>query len=305
MSEFLLSTDKLTKIYGKHKAVNEVSMHVERGAVYGFIGKNGAGKTTFMKIVAGLANKTSGSYSLFGQTGRAVDQVKSKLGCLIEAPGIYQRLSAYDNMKTKCLALGKYDPDYIRELLKLVGLSDTGKKAAGHFSLGMRQRLGIALALIGEPEMLVLDEPINGLDPQGIVEVRDIIHRLSVERGITILISSHILDELSKIATHYGIINNGSLIRELSADELAAECASGVDITVKGAAASAAGVLERMGLSFSILDADHIRVNGQPERSAEINAALVTGGYAVSELSLHTAALEEYYLSLTGGAQNA
>ena len=305
MSELLLTTDRLTKKYGKHMAVNGVSMHVERGAVYGFIGKNGAGKTTFMKMITGLANPTSGSITLFGETGQELGRVRSKLGCLIEAPGIYPKLTAFENMQLKTLAMGRYNKEYINELLELVGLGDTKKKKSGQFSLGMRQRLGIALALVGEPEMMVLDEPINGLDPQGIVEVRETIHRLSTERGITILISSHILDELSRIATHYGIINNGELIRELSSEQLHNECSSRLDITVKGAARAAAEILERMGIGFSLQGEDRIFVTEGIERSAEINTALVQNGLAVSELTVRAAALEDYYLSLTGGAQNA
>ena len=259
-----------------------------------------------MKMVTGLANPTSGSITLFGCTGSELGNVRSRLGCLIEAPGIYPKLTAFENLQLKCLAFHKYSKEYVMELLRLVGLDNTGKKKSGKFSLGMRQRLGIALALVGDPEMMVLDEPINGLDPQGIVEVRDTIHRLSSERGITILISSHILDELSKIATHYGIINDGQLIRELSSEELINECSGRLEITVKGASGRAAEILGRMGgLEFSVRDEDSLVVTGSVERSAEINTALVTSGLAVSELAIRAAALEDYYLSLTGGAHNA
>lgn len=305
MAELLLQTERLTKQYRRFKAVNEVSMHLEKGSIYGFIGKNGAGKTTFMKMITGLANPTSGSITLFGETGTGLAKVRSKVGALIEAPGIYPTMTAYDNMKLKTLAMGRYDKNYIMELLTLVGLADTGKKKAGKFSLGMRQRLGIALALVGEPELMVLDEPINGLDPQGIVEVRDTIHRLATERGITILISSHILDELSRIATHYGIINNGELIQELSAEELRNRCSDRLEITVYNASQQAAPILEKMGVPFQIVNESLIHVNGQTERSAEINTALVTSGLAVSELAVKGEALEDYYLNLTGGARNA
>lgn len=305
MSELMLETNRLTKSYGRFRAVNEVSMHLEKGSVYGFIGKNGAGKTTFMKMITGLANPTSGSISLFGKTGAELGKVRRKVGALIEAPGIYPKLTAFENMQLKTLAMGRYDKAYINELLTLVGLADTGKKKAGKFSLGMRQRLGIALALVDEPELMVLDEPINGLDPQGIVEVRDTIHRLATERGITILISSHILDELSKIATHYGIINNGELIQEISAEEIKNRCSDRIEITVKDGAQKAAQIIERLGVPFEIVDGDHIHVTSQTERSAEINTALVTNGLAVSELALRGEALEDYYLRLTGGAHNA
>ncbi len=304
MSELVLETQQLTKIFGKHKAVNEVSVHVERGSVYGFIGKNGAGKTTFMKMVCGLSSQTSGGISLFGQTGAGLKDVRHKVGCLIEDPGIFPKLSALENVRLKCLAMGCYNKDYAMGLLQRVGLADTGKKKAGRFSLGMRQRLGIALAMVGSPELLVLDEPINGLDPQGIAEVRETIHSLSQESGITILISSHILDELSKIATHYGIINDGQLIRELSAEQLLNARTGGIDITIDNFG-RAQEILHSMGLPFKLTEPFHISVSAGKELAAEINKALVMGGVAVSELAVHSEDLESYYLKLTGGEVNA
>ncbi len=305
MEEYLITTDRLTKQFGKHKAVNEVSMHIRKGSVYGFIGKNGAGKTTFMKILCGLANKTSGSITAFGETDANFAVYRKKIGCLIEAPGIFADMTAFQNVKAKCLAAGVYSKEYIDELLSLVGLADVGKKKAKNFSLGMRQRLGIALALVGDPDMLVLDEPINGLDPQGIVEVREIIHKLATDKKITILISSHILDELSRIATDYGIINNGVLIKEMTAEELQNACSESLNITVDDLEA-AKRVLSEMGITnYNLIGENTLAISERIDESAAINSTLVRAGVMVSELSKRGEALEDYYIRLTGGAANA
>ena len=179
MSEILLETHGLTKQFGRYKAVNRLDMHIRRGAVYGFIGRNGAGKTTFLKMICGLSNPTAGEYSIFGYSGKELVQVRSRVGCLIEAPGIYPNMTAKDNLMIKAQLFGIHDRKYADELLDMVGLGDVGRKKAGHFSLGMKQRLGIALALVGSPDLLVLEEPINGLDPQGIAEVRDMLRSLA------------------------------------------------------------------------------------------------------------------------------
>jgi len=193
LSEYLLSTNGLTKIIWAPKMQwDHVDIHIEQGAIYGFIGRNGAGKTTFMRMISGLASPTSGEISLFGYTGKDLSKVRSRIGCLIEQPGLYGNMTAYENLNIKCRLFGIHDPKYIQNILECVGLADTGKKKTKKFSLGMRQRLGIALALVGEPDLLVLDEPINGLDPQGIAEVRETLLRLNQEKNITILISSHI-----------------------------------------------------------------------------------------------------------------
>lgn len=305
MGEYLLETNAITKMYGKHKAVDAVSMHIEKGSVYGFIGRNGAGKTTFMKIICGLAAQTSGEVSVFGCTGAQLNKVRRRIGCLIEAPGLYPDMTAYQNLKAKCLGMGVFSDSYVKELLELVGLSDAGKKNAKNFSLGMKQRLGIAMTLIGDPEFLVLDEPINGLDPQGIVEVRDVIHRLATERNKTILISSHILDELDRIATHFGIINNGVLIKELSSKELHDECAERLEIKADDVV-GASKVLDDLGITkYQITDDGRILVGERAADSAVINRSLVTSGIEVSELAIRGEALEEYYIRLTGGADNA
>ncbi len=206
MQEYVIETCGIFKRYRNRFAVNNVSIHVKRGDIYGLIGKNGAGKTTLMKLILGLANPTMGGVKLFGDT--KLDAARKRIGSLIEDPGLYKGCTAYENMLRFSILYGA-DKNEIPVLLKLVGLDDTGNKKAGAFSLGMKQRLGIAIALLSHPEVPILDEPINGLDPAGIKEIRDIILNLNREHGVTFIISSHLLDELSKIVTRYGIVNDG------------------------------------------------------------------------------------------------
>lgn len=301
MEEYILTTNCLTKSFGSKKAVDSVSVHIKQGAVYGFIGRNGSGKTTFLRMVCGLATPNSGSISLMGATDHGLRNVRNRVGCLIESPGLFPDMTAADNLKARCLAAGTYSKAHVEELLKLVGLADVKKKKTKNFSLGMKQRLGIAMTLVADPEFLVLDEPINGLDPQGIVEVRETIHKLSSERNITILISSHILEELSKIATDYGIINNGALIKEISSEDLHNECSERLEIRVDEVNA-ACNVLKEMGISeFSLEQDNRIVLNEQIENSAVINKKLVSAGLMVSEISKKGEALEDYYIRMTGG----
>ena len=192
MSEILLQTKALTKQYGHQKAVDNVDIHIKKGAIYGFIGRNGAGKTTCMRMIGGLAKPTSGEISMFGYTGKDLSKVRSRVGCLIEAPGVYPNMTAKENIEMKCRLFGISKKGYAEGILDKVGLLNVGKKKTKNFSLGMKQRLGIGMALVGEPDLLVLDEPINGLDPQGIAEVRDTIQNLCAQQDMTVFISSHI-----------------------------------------------------------------------------------------------------------------
>ena len=305
MSEILLSTNILTKKYGRHKAVDKISIRVRKGAVYGLIGRNGAGKTTFLKMVAGLASPTSGEIRIFGYSGKNLEKIRKRVGCLIEAPGLYGNLSAYENLKMKCKCCGIDKKGYIEDILDTVGLSDTGKKKTKHFSLGMKQRLGIGLALVGEPDLLLLDEPINGLDPQGIVEVRDTILRLQEERNMTIVISSHILEELSKIATDYGIIHQGSLLEEITRDELMKKCSERLEITSPNPE-KIVPVLDRLGYrKYQITDREHISIFEHLDQSDKLNAELVRAGIPIRELKVNSEKLETYYLNQTGGEHHA
>lgn len=305
MSELLLQTRALTKQYGRHRAVDQVSMHIKKGAIYGFIGRNGAGKTTTLRMISGLASPTAGEIELFGCRGRELSRIRSRVGCLIEGPGLYGSMSARDNLKMKSMLLGVYKRGYEEELLDIVGLGGVGKKPVKRYSLGMKQRLGIALALVGEPDLLVLDEPINGLDPQGIAEVRDTVLKLNRERNMTILISSHILEELSKIATDYGIIHNGTLLQELTNEELMEKCSERLEVTLDDPE-RAVPVMDRLGIKrYQVADREHIYIFERLEESAALNMAFAKAGIPVRGISVTNEELETYFLKLTGGRANA
>ena len=299
MSEIILQTQELKKVYGKQVAVDGIDLKVERGSIYGLIGKNGAGKTTTLKMISGLAKPTSGSFSLFGKTGSELADVRGRVSCLIEEPGLYPNMTAFENLKAKCLCYGVKGDAYIKELLERVGLANVGKKKAGHFSLGMKQRLGIAMAMVGEPDLLVLDEPINGLDPEGIVEIRDTLTQFSREKGVTILISSHILEELSKVATHYGIMSKGRLVEQLTAEELADRCSLRIEAVVDRPEI-AGTVLERLGITnYKVVDKETINISERLEDVAQINRALNEAGVLVSKIMVNNESLESFFLTTT------
>ena len=295
--ETVLKTNNLTKVYGRKTVVDGVSMTINKGDIYGFIGKNGAGKTTFMRTVLSLTSITSGKIELFG--GKKIEEVGNKIGSLIEAPGLYKNATAYENLKRFSILYGA-DESKINDILKFVNLDKTGKKKAKDFSLGMRQRLGIAIALLGEPEFLVLDEPINGLDPAGIKEIRDVILKLNKELGITFLISSHLLDELAKVVTKYGIINNGVLLEEVSAKELINNCKNKLIIETDDN--EKAKELIKSEFDIKKIDSieDKLVLYSDLEKSALINKALVKKGILVSEIYTEVDSLEEYFIRKIG-----
>lgn len=303
--EYILQTNGLTKKYRNFQALNGLTMNVPKGAIYGFVGKNGAGKTTLIRLICGLQKPTGGAYCLYDIANGSRDICKSRrrMGAVVETPSIYQDMTAEENLKQQYLVLGLPSFDGISELLKLVGLEHTGKKKAKNFSLGMKQRLGIAVALAGNPDFLVLDEPTNGLDPQGIVEMRELILKLNREKQITVLISSHILDELSRLATHYGIIDNGHMVKELSAEELDAVCRKCICMEV-----SDTTILAR------VLDAMHLEYKITSEKKADLYAqvsvtqlvtTLAEAGCEVLSMQEKEESLESYYLTLTGGGRYA
>ena len=304
--EYILETQDLTKVYGSKEAAKDINLHVREGQIYGLIGRNGAGKTTIMRMISGLSRPTRGSYSIFGKTGSELGKQLKNIGVLIEHPGLYPRLSAYENLKIKCIGLGIKPNGYVEEMLKLVGLDNVDRKAnSGEYSLGMRQRLGIALALVGDPKMIILDEPINGLDPQGIVEVRETLAKLRDEKGITIMISSHILDELSKVADAYGVIHEGILLDEFSAEELHKRSGQYVMIRTDNNAETLR-VLEKLDIHDASAEPDgSVRVNGAMDQTAEMARAIVNAGIGLNEIYLRSVSLEDYYLSVTGGKINA
>ena len=304
MSDILLETHALTKQFRKHKAVDEINMHIKRGGIYGFIGRNGAGKTTFLKMISGLTTPSSGDYSLFGYSGKELSKVRSRVGCLIEEPGLYINMSAYDNLMIKAKLFGISDKKYVSELLDMVGLADVGKKKTKNFSLGMKQRLGIALAMVGNPDFLVLDEPINGLDPVGIVEIRNLLKQINQRFGVTILISSHILTELHELATDYIMIDRGQIIDCLSATQLDAKCHRILRLRTN----DVKKILDILAMRYNIVN---VYVNGdeiivdQPVNSDELAWVLYNERVFVSEYHLEEESLENYFIHRIGGAHYA
>ena len=302
--EYVLRTNALSKNYKHFKALSGLSMNIPKGAIYGFIGKNGAGKTTLIRLICGLQEPTSGGYTLYGRENTDKDIIKSRrrMGSVVETPSIYLDMTAEDNLKQQYLTLGLPSFDEVTEILQLVGLGNTGNKKAKHFSLGMRQRLGIAIALAGDPDFLVLDEPVNGLDPQGIIDIRELILKLNRERQITVLVSSHILDELSKLATHYGFIDNGRIVKEMSAEELEAACKKCVRMEVSNTKALAC-VLDKMQIDYKIITEETADVYAKVNIS-RMAAALAKENCELISVQERDESLESYYISLVGGGKN-
>ena len=302
--EYCLETEYLIKNYRNFHALNGLTMHVPRGAIYGLIGKNGAGKTTRIRIICGLQNPSGGSYSLYGERfdGRGIYKARSRMGGVVETPSVYANMTAYENIKQQFMLLGKPSFDGIDELLKLVRLDDTGKKKAGHFSLGMKQRLGIAIALAGNPDFIVLDEPVNGLDPQGIVEIRELILKLNREKNITFLVSSHILGELSKIATHYGFVHKGEILKEITAQELKDVCRKCLSITVTNSSALAPA-LDFLKLEYRLTAENKADVYGDVDLT-EFGSILKLHGVTLLHATEKDEDLESYYINLIGGDLN-
>lgn len=303
--EYVLQTDALCKSYRHFKALSGLSMNVPKGAIYGFVGKNGAGKTTLIRLICGLQNPTSGVYTLYGRknTDKMIEKARRRMGAVVETPSIHLDMTARDNLRWQYRVLGLPNDDGIDEILGLVGLENTGKKKAKNFSLGMRQRLGIAIALAGSPDFLVLDEPVNGLDPQGIIEIRELILKLNRENQITLLISSHILDELSKIATHYGFIDGGRIVKEISAAELENVCRKCERLKASDVK-TLARVLDDMGAEYKIVSDCEADVFAKISVTRLVEA-LSANGCELLSVTERDESLESYYVSLVGGGRNA
>lgn len=296
---YVLRTNNLTKSYGGVKVVDGVCMNVRQGDIYGFIGKNGAGKTTFMRMVSGLAAPTEGSITLFGKT--ELEPERKRIGSLIESPGVYPNMTATENLEVVRRFLGITKKNTVEEMLLLVGLSNTGKKKVKQFSMGMKQRLGLAVSLMRNPDFLILDEPINGLDPSGIKEIRELLQKLNEERRISILISSHILGELSKVATRYGIIRNGVLIEEFDAAELNEKCRRCQKIVVDDTAKTARVLEDTLFIkNFDILENHVIRIFERMDEVEAIHRVLVLAGVGLKESYAAGQDLEGYFMDLTG-----
>lgn len=299
--EYVLTTRALSKHYGNFKTLDHLSMKVPKGSIYGFIGKNGAGKTTLIRLICGLQIPSGGEYTLYGikNSSKELHEAQRRMGAVVETPSIYLDMTASENLKQQYILLGKPSYEGVEELLALVGLDHTGSKKAKNFSLGMRQRLGIAIALAGDPDFLVLDEPVNGLDPQGIIEIRELILKLNRERQITFLISSHILDELSKLATHYGFIDKGRIVKEMSADALETACRKCIRIEVSDTR-RLARLLDSENLEYTIISQTeaeiygHIDITDMALKLSKENVKIIT-------MNEKDESLESYYIRLVGG----
>ena len=303
MSDYLIETKQLTKIYGEQAAVKNIDLHVKRGRIYGLLGRNGAGKTTTMKMLLGLTQPTSGEVKIWGKTLRGNEKkLLPRIGSLIESPGFYPNLTATENLRIFATLRGVPNRHAIKDALDLVGLPYKDKKLFSQYSLGMKQRLAIALAVMHDPELLILDEPINGLDPIGIAEVRSFIRELCDARGKTILISSHILSEISLLADDVGIIDHGTVLEEESLEELEQKSSKHIHFTVSNAA-QAARVLERdfQENHFSILDDHNIQLYNLTLPIGKIVTAFVANGLEVTEAHSCEESLEDYFRRVTGG----
>lgn len=302
--EYVFKSNGISKSYGKFTALSDVNMEIPKGAIYGFVGKNGAGKTTLIRVMTGLQRPSSGTYELMGKsfTDKDISESRRRMGAVVESPAVYLDMSARDNLIQQCLMLGLPDYNCVDEILEMVGLTETGKKKARNFSLGMRQRLGIGVALCGSPDFIVLDEPINGLDPQGIIEVRELILKLNRERGITFLISSHILDELAKVATHYGFIDKGHIVRQMTAEELTDECRKSIRMKVSDIKLLSK-VMEEKKIDYKVVDSNTADVYADLTFS-EVAKDFEKVGCTIINMQEHDESLEAFYLSLLGGNEN-
>lgn len=303
--EYVLETNALSKRYRNFTALSGVTMHIPKGAIYGFVGRNGAGKTTLIRLICGLQEPSGGSFTLYGvkNTDAGILRCRRRMGAVVETPSIYPDMTAEENIRQQYLVLGVPSMSDAPELLRLVGLHDTGKKKAKDFSLGMRQRLGIAVALAGDLDFLVLDEPVNGLDPQGIIEMRELILKLNRERGITVLISSHILDELARLATHYGFLDGGRMLREMSAAELEQCCSKRVRVEVSDIRALVR-VLDDMGIRYSVVDDFSADIYSDVEITRLVGL-LEKQGCILCSLREQDESLESFYMNLVGGERHA
>ena len=302
---YVIEAASLTKKYKNFKALDDLNLHVPVGSIYGLIGKNGAGKTTLIRLICGLQKVDSGEYYIYGikNTDKEILNVRSRIGAIVETPAIYENLSARDNIIEELTLLGSPTFDDIDELLELVGLSDVGAKKAGKFSLGMRQRLGIAIALAGNPDILILDEPINGLDPEGIIDIRELILKLNKEKNITILISSHYLDELSKIATHYGFVDKGKMKREISKDELINKMKHRIVLKVNDTK-KFIPYLDSQNITYEIENDKTINIFSNI-KIPKLISDLSKNNLEVIDVLEKSETLENYFLNLIGSDDNA
>lgn len=307
MENTVLKTYNLSKAYGQFNALDDVNLTIKKGQIYGFIGQNGAGKTTLIRIIAGLTFKSKGNFELFGENeGRNLEQARRRMGCIIDTPVFYPDKTAYSNLEIERIQKGIPGKECIEKALTMVGLQDVKKKKVRNFSLGMKQRLGIAMALLGDPEFLIWDEPINGLDPIGIVEVREMLKKLNVEYGVTILISSHILSELYQLANCYGIIHKGKLLEQITLEELTNRCKKFIFIKVDDATKAAFVIDKKLNTSnFQVLPGNIINLYDYLDQPGKVSTTLAVEGVVVEQITPVGDDLETFFSKLIGGANNA
>lgn len=314
---YAIETRGLSKAYRGRNVVDGLDMHVARGDIYGFVGRNGAGKSTTMKMICGMIRPTGGEVRLFDRlavnpSGGVEHGEAVRIGALVENPGLYSNMTAFENMRCKAMALGLVDSvAEIERLLRIVGLADAGKKPAKSYSLGMKQRLGLALALLGSPDVLLLDEPMNGLDPEGVREMRNLIICLNEQRGITVVVSSHVLDQLERMVTRYGVTSEGRMVREMTAEEVAKACDDYLVVRTAEPERTLALLAElRPSIVCTALPDGSLRLQDASGDqgaldAADVGALLAGQGIAVSELGSHARDLEDFFLKLMGGGSHA
>ncbi|MCR5837993.1 MAG: ATP-binding cassette domain-containing protein [Lachnospiraceae bacterium] len=299
MKEAILRTEKLTKKYKDFIALDQATITVNKGDIYGLIGRNGAGKTTLMKTVTTLTNKTSGEYYLFGKNNEDLTECKRRIGCLIESPAFFEGMTAYQNLKYYAIQKGIVDKKKIDEVLELVKLTDSKDKKFKTFSLGMKQRLGIAFAMLDNPDFVILDEPINGLDPIGISELRDTLKKLNEEQGVTMMISSHILSELYLIANRFCFIDNGRIIKEITKEELDAECSKSIAIKTNQVKEALVILEKELGTTnYKVIDDSEIRLYDYLDNAGKVNKTLAANDIDVIGIYEAGITLEEYFKSI-------
>lgn len=300
--EYILETKSLSKKYGNFIGLDNLNMKIPKGAIYGFVGKNGSGKTTLIRLICGLQKPSSGEFILYGvkNLSEKIEKARHRIGAVVESPAIFSNMTAKENILYQYKVMGIPKDDRAEEILKIVGLCHTKNKKVKNFSLGMRQRLAIAISLVGNPDFLILDEPINGLDPQGIIEIRELILKLNRQKAITILISSHILDELSRIATCYGFIDNGHMIKEMTAEELFENCRKSIGLNVSDTKILAR-VLDKLNLEYKIIDDNNADIYGEIQATKLIEN-LSKENCIVYSMKEKDESIESFYMNLLGGS---
>lgn len=300
MNDYVIETKQVTKAYGSFRALDHVNIHVKRGSVYGLVGDNGAGKSTLLKLFAGHAYATEGEIQLFGRhEKKELERCRKQIGCIIEQPGFFPDMTVEQMLKYYCIQKGVPNRKKVDEMLHLTGIEEKRKSRCGKLSLGQKQRLGLAIAMIGEPQVLLLDEPINGLDPSGIIEFRRLLHHLNEEKNITILLSSHILSELQQTATEYGFLSKGRMLEEISAQELHEKCSDCIELIVSDVERYAV-LLEKNcpAETYKVLPDRKLRIYG-PKGQPEVYSRLaLENGIYITGMAVKQSSLEDYYMEL-------